>query len=263
MEIFATFYNYLLWIMTILGVIVFIILQFITPAYGMTYNNRWGASVRSRTGWFMMEIPVFVAMLIMFLISLRFGRDFNWVTFTMFIFFELHYLQRSIIFPSLMKGTSKMPISIIVVGVFFNTCNALMQGGWLFYLAPTNPEYYPISWFWSPQFIIGTFIFFLGMVINLSADRIIRALRQDKNDNNYYIPYGWPFKKVSSANYFGEILEWVGFAILFWSMAGLVFVIWSFANIVPRSKAVYERYTQFFGEEFTKLKRYKIFPYIY
>ncbi len=249
MEIFSIFYNYLLWIMTILGVIVFIILQFITPAYGMTYNNRWGNSVRSKTGWFIMEIPVFAAMLIMFLISLHYGHGFNWVTFTMFCFFEIHYLQRSIIFPSLMKGTSKMPISIIVVGVFFNTCNALMQD--------------PISWFWSPQFIIGTFLFFLGMVINLSADRIIRALRQDKNDNNYYIPYGWPFKNISSANYFGEILEWVGFAVLCWSMAGLVFVIWSFANIVPRSKAVYERYTQFFGEEFTKLKRYKIFPYIY
>jgi len=39
--------------------------------------------------------------------------------------------------------------------------------------------------------------------------------------------------------------------------------LWSMANIVPRAKAVYERYTQFFGEEFTSLKRYKIFPYIY
>ena len=28
------------------------------------------------------------------------------------------------------------------------------------------------------------------------------------------------------------------------------------------SKAVYARYTQFFGEVFTSLKRYKIFPYI-
>ncbi|MEG1556455.1 MAG: 3-oxo-5-alpha-steroid 4-dehydrogenase, partial [Bacteroidales bacterium] len=52
-------------------------------------------------------------------------------------------------------------------------------------------------------------------------------------------------------------------AVLSWSEAGLVFVIWSFANIVPRAKAVYERYTQFFGKDFTKLKRYKIFPYIY
>lgn len=261
LEIFEVFYNNLLLIMTILGVIVFIVLQFVTPAYGMTYNPRWGTSIRSKHGWLIMEAPVFFAMLIMFVISLFFGHGFNWVTFSMFIFFELHYLQRSFIFPSLMRGTSKMPISIIIIGIVFNTCNALMQGGWLFYLSPN--DYYPISWFWSPQYIIGTVIFFLGMVINMHADRIIRKLRKDKNDNNYYIPYGWPFKKVSSANYFGEILEWVGFAVLCWSVAGLVFVIWSFANIVPRSKAVYERYTQFFGKEFTDLKRYKIFPYIY
>ena len=82
-------------------------------------------------------------------------------------------------------------------------------------------------------------------------------------DNNYYLPHGWMFRKISSANYFGEILEWAGFAILTWSVPGAVFLLWSFANIVPRSKAVYARYTQFFGEEFTSLKRYKIFPYIY
>jgi 3-oxo-5-alpha-steroid 4-dehydrogenase 1 len=101
------------------------------------------------------------------------------------------------------------------------------------------------------------------MVVNLYSDRVIRNLRKDDMDNNYYIPYGWTFRKISSANYFGEILEWAGFAILTWSAAGAVFLLWSFSNIVPRSKAVYERYTQFFGEEFTSLNRYKIFPYIY
>ena len=48
-------------------------------------------------------------------------------------------------------------------------------------------------------------------------------------------------------------LGWVGF----------VFLLWTCANIIPRSKEVYSRYTQFFGEEFTSLKRYKIFPWIY
>lgn len=61
----------------------------------------------------------------------------------------------------------------------------------------------------------------------------------------------------------GRDSQWLGFAILTWSVAGLVFLIWTFANIVPRSKAVYERYTQFFGEKFTSQKRYKIFPGIY
>jgi 3-oxo-5-alpha-steroid 4-dehydrogenase 1 len=46
-------------------------------------------------------------------------------------------------------------------------------------------------------------------------------------------------------------------------MSGFVFLLWTCANIIPRSKEVYSRYTQFFGEEFTSLKRYKIFPWIY
>ena len=64
-------------------------------------------------------------------------------------------------------------------------------------------------------------------------------------------------------NYLGEIIEWTGFAILSWSMAGVVFLLWAVANLVPRSKAVYERYEQLFGEEFKQQKRYKIFPFIY
>ena len=154
-----------------------------------------------------------------------------------------------------------MPLSIIITGATFNTFNAIMQGGWLFFFSPADA--YPISWFWSPQFLFGTALFLFGMVVNLHSDRVIRDLRSDITDNNYYIPHGWMFKKISSANYFGEILEWAGFAILTWSVSGAVFLLWCMANIIPRSKAVYARYTQFFGEEFTSLKRYKIFPFIY
>lgn len=262
MELFGQIYEYLLIIMTILGLIVFITLQFVTPAYGMTFNNRWGISVRSNLGWFIMEAPVFFAMLFLYFISFLCNiKPFNIVTFVMFFFFEFHYFQRSFIFPLLMKGQSKMPISIIISGVIFNTFNAIMQGGWLFYLCPSKQ--YEISWFWSWQFIVGTLIFLLGMVINIYSDRVIRDLRTDITDNNYYLPKGWTFNKVSSANYLGETLEWMGFAILTWSVAGGVFLLWTCANIIPRSKAVYERYTQFFGKEFTDLKRYKIFPGIY
>ena len=101
------------------------------------------------------------------------------------------------------------------------------------------------------------------MVINMQSDIIIRRLRKDKADNNYYLPTGFLFDKINSANYFGEILEWIGFAILSWSVSGLVFVLWTLANIVPRAKSVYERYTQLFGEEFTKRNRYKVLPFIY
>ena len=262
---FGNFYYYFLLAMTLLAVVVFIVLQFITPAYGMTFNNRWGVSIRSNWGWVLMESPVFLLMLVIYLSAIITGapytvQTFPWVTFSMFIFFELHYLQRSFIFPGLMRGTSKMPLSLIFSGFFFNMMNAYMQGGWLFYV---SPERYTLCWFWSPQYIIGTIMFFAGMIINMHSDRIIRELRKDKKDNNYYLPTGFLFDKVNSANFFGELMEWAGFAILTWSLPGAIFFLWSFANIVPRSKAVFERYSQFFGDNFRKLNRYKIFPYIY
>lgn len=35
-----------------------------------------------------------------------------------------------------MKGKSRMPIAIMLMGVVFNVLNGFMQGEWLFYLAP-------------------------------------------------------------------------------------------------------------------------------
>ena len=262
MEVLQFYYDYFLLAMIILAVGVFIGLQFLSAPYGMTFNDSWSGSIRSNIGWMIMEVPVFIFMFLIYLFAMAFNiKPFNIVTFTIFVLFQAHYLQRAFIFPVLMKGTSKMSNLIVILGFFFNTFNAVMQGGWLFLFSPA--DYYPVSWFWSPQFIIGTILFFTGMVINIQSDRIIRNLRHDDKDNNYYLPTGFLFDKINSANYFGEIIEWIGFAILSWSFAGVVFVLWVLANIVPRSKRVYENYTQFWGDDFKKLKRYKLFPFIY
>jgi 3-oxo-5-alpha-steroid 4-dehydrogenase 1 len=260
MSTFEYFYDIFLLAMLGLAVVVFVALQFITVAYGMTFNSRWGISISSKWGWCLMETPVFVSLLIIYGISFYLNKDFNPVTSFVLLLFLLHYGQRSFVFPLLMKGDSKMPFSVIFFGIFFNFCNAFMQGCWLFII---HPERYVMSWFWSPQFIIGIAIFFFGMVINLHSDRIIRKSRKSKEDNNYYLPKGFLFERINSSNYFGELLEWLGFAVLTWSFAGFVFFCWTFANLVPRAKAVYYRYSQFFGDEFTKLNRWKIFPYIY
>ena len=71
------------------------------------------------------------------------------------------------------------------------------------------------------------------------------------------------FRYVSSANYFGELLEWTGFAVASWSWAGAVFAWWTFANLAPRAASLRRRYEQEFGEEFTKLRRKRIIPFIY
>ena len=153
----ANFYTFLT-IMAICAVIVFFCLYFVDAGYGKFYNSKWGPSINNRLGWVLMEAPVFVAMLILWLSSNRRG-DATRLVFL--LLFELHYFQRSFIFPLLIRGESRMPVSIILMGVLFNTLNAFMQGGWLFYVSPA--DMYPPEWLHSFPFFAGTLLFFAGM----------------------------------------------------------------------------------------------------
>ncbi len=252
--------------MSVLACIVFIALQRITPGYGMTFDKKWGPSVNNRIGWVIMEAPVFIAMVLLWALCPDPARRENPAVCVMTSLFLLHYFQRSFIFPCLIKGKSRMPLSIILSGVIFNLLNSYMIGGWFFYLSPM-PDYganpgYPVSWLWSPLFILGTIIFFAGMAINLHSDHIIRSLRRP-GDTGHYIPRGGLFRYVTSANYFGELTEWIGFAILTWSWPGAVFALWTFANLAPRARATHRRYIDRFGDEYTSLRRRYIIPFIY
>lgn len=204
-----------------------------------------------------MESPVFIVMLILWILSERYT---NVVCVIFLILFEIHYFQRSFIFPFLIRGKSVMPLSVILMGVIFNVLNAIMQGGWIFYVAPENM--YEISWLMTPQFIIGTLIFFAGMIINIHSDYIIRHLRKP-GDTKHYLPKKGMFKYVTSANYFGEFVEWCGFAILTWSLSGAVFALWTFANLAPRAAKIYDNYKKEFGNELDTNKVKRIIPFIY
>lgn len=243
--------------MASVAILVFIALHFVTAGYGMMYTRKWGPTIDNRIGWIVMETPVFLLMLWLWWSS---DRRFETVPLIIFLLFELHYLQRSFIFPLLIRSSGRMPLSVIVMGMLFNLLNAFMQGGWLFYIS--SPERYPVSWLYSWQFITGVIIFFSGMAINIHSDYIIRNLRKP-GDTAHYIPKGGMFRYVSSANYFGEFIEWCGFAILTWSWAGAVFALWTFANLAPRAVSINKRYRKEFGSKFTDLKLKAIIPGIY
>ena len=119
-----------------------------------------------------------------------------------------------------------------------------------------------MAWLTTPQFIIGTMIFFLGMIINIHSDYVIRNLRKP-GDTRHYLPKKGMFKYVTSANYFGEFVEWLGFAILTWSLSGAVFAIWTFANLAPRAAKIYDNYKKEFGDELDTKKVKRIIPFIY
>lgn len=250
-------YNTVLIVMAALAVVVFIALQWVEAGYGVAYTRRWGPTVNNRLGWILMEAPVFCAMILLWIFS---PRSTGVATAVMALLFLLHYFQRSFIFPFLIRGKGKMPCSVILMGVTFNLVNAYMIGGWLFYVSP--PDTYPLNWLWSWQFIAGTLLFAWGMYTNIQSDSIIRNLRQP-GDTRHYLPKGGMFRYVASANYFGEFTEWCGYALLTWSCAGAVFALWTFANLAPRARKLWQRYANEFGDDFTSLRRRYILPYIY
>ncbi len=250
-------FNIFLIVMSVVAVIVFVSLFFVDAGYGKFYKASWGPSLDNHLGWFLMEVPVFIAMLLLWWFS---DRRTDIVRLVFLLLFEIHYFHRSFIFPRQLRGHSRMPLSIILMGAVFNTLNALMQGGWIFYVSPA--ERYQTSWLASIPFVAGTIIFFAGMFINIQSDSIIRNLRKP-GDTAHYLPRGGMFRFVTSANYFGEFLEWVGFAILTWSWAGGVFALWTFANLAPRAARIYDLYRTEFPDELDTDKVRRIIPFIF
>lgn len=249
--------------MAVMAVIVFVALFYFKAGYGYLSTSQWGPKIGNKTAWVIMEAPAFIFLLYY---TLRFAAsgvetgNSRIVLYIMAGLFLLHYFQRSFIFPFLMRGKSTMPIAIMLMGLTFNTLNAYLIGGWLYGQAPEGM--YETDWLWSPRFIIGAIIFFTGMAINLHSDHVIRNLRKP-GDTKHYIPRKGLYKYVTSANYFGEFTEWVGYAILTWSPAGLLFAAWTFANLAPRAKSLTAKYEEEFGEEYKCLNKKHIIPFIW
>ena len=146
------------------------------------------------------------------------------------------------------KKEGKMPVLVALMAFFFNAVNTFLHGYW-FFLLDIN---YDISWFTEPIFLIGLLVFLLGMYINIHSDNIL--MRLAKESEGYKIPDKGLYKYVSSPNYLGEILEWLGWAFLTWSVSGLVFFFWTVFNLLPRAISHHKCYKEKF-EKYPKERK--------
>jgi 3-oxo-5-alpha-steroid 4-dehydrogenase 1 len=135
-----------------------------------------------------------------------------------------------------------MPVLIVLWAVIFNVMNAGLNGYTLGTLLP-----YPASWLTDPRFLVGFAIFLTGAAINLLSDNRLIALRSGK-DTGYTIPRGGLFEAVSAPNLFGEIVQWSGFALMTWNLAGLSFAVWTASNLIPRAISHHKWYRAHFAD---------------
>ncbi|MGC9778490.1 MAG: DUF1295 domain-containing protein [Candidatus Heimdallarchaeota archaeon] len=261
------FFGILLLVSLGIATSIFVMLFFITAGYGRHVKERWGPRVNTHLGWFIMEIPTVVIFGLCFVFSDKWTSPTH---YAFLIIWLLHYTHRVFIYPFRIRNGKKMTVTVITMGFIFNVVNAYIQGRWLFTLSDalysdqllfslSSVEYSSVAWLYSLQFIIGTIIFIAGYIVNKQSDYILRNLRKP-DENGYKIPQGGLYKWISSPNYFGEVFEWIGWAILTWSIAGVYFAFWTLANLLPRALAHHKWYKENF-EDYPE-KRKAIIPFL-
>lgn len=147
-----------------------------------------------------------------------------------------------------------MPLLIVVSGILFNLVNGFSLGYYFAHFAN-----YADSWFTDIRFIAGLLLFSGGMVINWQADEKLIHLRKP-GETHYTIPEGWLFKYISCPNLFGEIIEWMGYALLCWNLPAWVFFIWTSANLIPRALSHHKWYRHNFTGY--PAQRKAVFPFL-
>ncbi len=221
-----------LWI--IIGLIIFPINLIYKAPYGRHTSKKWGISIDNKLGWIIMELP---ALLVCPAIYFYFKIDFD-ISIMFICLWIIHYFNRTIIFPFRIKTKGKkMPLAIVLSAFFFNIVNGLINGYFL-----SNINLHSVSIF----LITGFLLFVLGLYINISSDNKLINLRKIKK--GYFVPKGGLFKYISCPNFFGEILEWFGFALMTFNIGSLSFFIWTCCNLIPRGLAHHSWYKNKFNE---------------
>lgn len=248
-----TIYNVLVVAGLVSAAVVFCFLLFFTAPYGRHVRAGWGPTLPNRLGWILMETPAVLAILYFCLSERSNSLGVVWLFLAIW---QTHYLYRTYLFPFLLHTRGKrLPLTIVLSGVTFNVFNGYLNGRHLAWSA----DAYSTAWLADPRFIAGLLLFLGGFAINIHSDHVLIALRRT-SDTGYAIPHGGLYRWISCPNYFGEIIEWCGWAILTWSTAGLVFAVWTAANLVPRALSNHRWYLKQFPDY--PAGRKAIFPFI-
>lgn len=235
-------FNILVILSFTLAVGIFVSLFFISAPYGRHARKGWGLTVPNWLGWLVMEAPSPLVMGILFLVS-RLSQ--TPATLVFLLMWLAHYAHRAFIYPFETRSKHKrMPVVVMLMGMIFNLGNAYLNGRYLFYF---GADRYPVEWLKDARFIVGACLFVGGYILNRWADRKLRGLRQP-GESGYKIPQGGIYRYISCPNYLGEILEWSGWALATWSLPGLTFAVWTFANLAPRAWTNHTWYRSHFPE---------------
>jgi protein-S-isoprenylcysteine O-methyltransferase Ste14 len=200
-----------------------------------------------------MEVPILIAV-IGFYIA---GSDTINVSAVIVGAFVFHYANRALIYPHRIKVEGKtLPVSMVLTTMLFYTINGYLLG---YYFGALRS--YSVEWLLDPRFIIGMGLFVFGFIVNVKSDSLLINLRRP-GESGYKIPQGGLFRYVSCPNYFGEIVEWVGFAIMSWSLPGVMYALWVSLALLSTGHSTHRWYREQFGQDYPP-ERKAVIPYVF
>ena len=210
-----------------------------------------GPSLPARLSWFLFEIPNLIWSAIC---VIKVDHQLPPTNKLLLSLFVLHYIQRTIFFPLRMSPTAKgMPLAVVLAALVYTIANGYLQARGI-----CQFQTYEKDHLWRPASVLGLIFFLYGAYVNLKGDALLRSLRAQ--NKGYQIPRSGWFEYVSAAHYFGEILEWTGFALISWSLAAFSFAFFTAANLIPRGIAQHQWYKEKFRDYPTERKA--IIPFI-
>ncbi|XP_027066055.1 steroid 5-alpha-reductase DET2-like [Coffea arabica] len=265
-------FNYSLIFFLVITPPTIIALRYLTAPYGKHQRPGWGPTIPAPLAWFLMESPTLWLTLLLF----PFGKNHSNPTAQILILpYLIHYFHRTVIYPLTLflkttrshRGKNNLdsragqkatafPVSVAAMAFAFNLLNAYLQTRWVSHYA----DYEGDGRFWW-RFASGLVVFVVGMAVNLRSDYALLGLK-GRGGGGYKIPRGGCFELVSCPNYFGEILEWLGWALMTWSWAGFVFLLYTCANLVPRAASNHKWYLDKFGEDYPKHRK-AVIPFVF
>ena len=248
------------------GTVTVVALQYNRAPYGKFAGDArgwwYGPLIPGSLAWALQEIPALLTAGGAWIVAAQRDDGAHLRTISpptiLLALFCAHYAHRSLIYPLRLRGSKPTPALIAALAAAFCTYNGMMQG--LFLARVWNPPHEVMS---SPAFIAGVCLCLLGAAINYHSDGVLRALRRPGGkDKGYGIPVGGLFTYVSSANYFGEILEWAGWALASCCLPQIAFAYFTLSNIGPRGAQHHAWLRSYFGDKYPQHRR-AVIPFIW
>jgi len=219
--------------------LVLISLLWVAAPYGRHFKPGWGSVLPNRAAWVLMAIPALLVIAIIVISSDVWGISAVWFPLCLWLF---HYSYRTIIFPFLMRPSEKtFPAILVLFAIAFNSLNGYNNGSSL--VGSADPQ----SSMLTLNFVAGTALFVLGFALHCHSDAVIRSLRKP-GELGYGIPHRGLFTWISSPHYLGEMIQWMGWAILTWSLAGTAFALFTVCNLLPRAITNHKWYQENFPD---------------